>query len=191
MLLAVETYFESEMVVSLHYLIRPDRQYKSHFSHDAPLTLGKPEKQNLGWCEFVTVLISSCLYVGKIRVFLVNPCNKKQLVALLSNGGGFMYIHKALAHNWQKGTKWHTIVRTELKDLSKSHMNVGPVQFCRDIHVATLLRYQQDMQALRGRCTTAQIDINGVALLFARSYIVIGLRHGLHQDCMSYHGLSP
>eukprot|EP00884_Botryococcus_braunii_P016306 jgi/Botrbrau1/3359/Bobra.0048s0053.1 len=63
-------------------------------------------------------------YVPDISVFVVYPGNEERLVAFQKQRRRWrqtkMYFHGSL---WPK---WHTIIRTELKDLSTSHMNAGP-----------------------------------------------------------------
>lgn len=62
--------------------------------------------------------------VKDIQVFLVYPSDERRMLAFCKRrergGERKMFFHGAV---WPK---WHTIIRTELKDVSGSHTNVGP-----------------------------------------------------------------
>lgn len=65
-------------------------------------------------------------HVRNIQVFISYPSDEKRLMAFRErretsgSGGARMLFHGAV---WPR---WHTIARTELKNLSRTHMNVGP-----------------------------------------------------------------
>jgi hypothetical protein len=112
-------------------------------------------------------------YVPNISVFVVYPGNEERLVAFQKQlriaGKTKMYFHGCL---WPK---WHTILRTELKDLSRSHINAGPSIPAGIYHSAHF-----EVSAKYAGCQWAKSfawierDTDGVALLFARSYKVTG-----------------